>query len=125
MLLGLALVCAPKLGMRIFERIMSLVVASFLCEIEYPVTPLSMVASCIPSRRNLYKILDNFTSDVMVLTANDIKDSSVSLMCDKGESRSSNETKRNAPHVKLLVYFNYVRQKVCVLNFGSKMTGNH
>ena len=60
----------------------------------------------------------------MVLTANDIKDSSVSLMCDKGESRSSNETKRNAPHVKLLAYFNYMRQKVCVLNFGSNTTGN-
>ena len=84
-----------------------------------------MVASCIPSRLNIYNILDNFTSDVMVLTANDIKDSSVILMCDKGKSRSSNEKTRNAPHVKLLAYSNYVRQKVCVLNFGSNTTGNH
>ena len=69
-------------------------------------------------------MLEAFTADIMIITAYDIKESGVSLMCDKGESRSSNETKKNAPHVKLLAYYNKVRQKVCVLNFGSNTTGN-
>ena len=123
-LIGLVLVCAPKPGMRIFEKIMVLVILAFLCEIEHPMNSISTVASCVPSRRTLYHLLDSFTTNIMILTASDIKGNGVSLMCDKGESRSSNETKKNTPHVKLLAYFNRQRQKVCVLNFGSNTTGN-
>ena len=85
-LIGLALVCAPKLSMRIFERVIPLILATFLCEIDYPIKCLGLLASCIPSRRSLYKLMDSFTADIMVLTAHDIKGNNVSLMCDKGES---------------------------------------
>ena len=93
-LIGFALVCAPKLSMRIFERIMSLIIAAFLVEIDYPFKVIGDLASCVPSRRSLYTMLEDFTADIMIITAYDIQERGVSLMCDKGESRSSNETKK-------------------------------
>ena len=45
-------------------------------------------------------------------------------MSDKGESRSSNQAKRGAPHVKLLASFDSTLQKVIVFNIGINSTGN-
>ena len=98
--------------------------AWFLAEVRYPLKSLSIIADLVPSRRTLYRVLVQFCADVVVLKGVHLRNQNRSLMSDKGESRSSNQAKRGAPHVKLLASFDSTLQKVIVFNIGINSTGN-
>ena len=78
----------------------------------------------IPSQRTLYRILVQFCADVIMAKGVDLRNQNRSLMSDKGESRSYNQAKRGAPHVKLFASFDFKLQKVIVFNIGINSTGN-
>jgi len=69
-------------------------------------------------------VLVKFSADVIILKGEEIKNQKKSSMCNKGESRSTNDVKKNAPHVKLMGTYNLEKKKVNVFNFGMNTAGN-
>ena len=124
-LLVLAIVATPKVSFRVLGIFIGIIVTWFLTEVQYLLNrSTSIVADLIPSRRTLYRILVQFCAYVVMLKGVDLRNQCQSLMCDKGESRSSNKAKKGAPHVELLASFDFKKDKVVVFNIGINTTGN-
>jgi len=124
-LLALDIITTPKVRLKVLENLIGIIFSWFLMEVRYPLKGfLSSITCCILYRRSLYRVLVKFSADVIILKGEEVKAQKKSLMCDKGNSRSTNDVEKNAPYVKLMGIFNLEKKKVNVFNFGMNTAGN-
>ena len=118
-LYAMAAVHAPKLGVESLAKIISLVSAGTLANLGVLSSDLPSLASLTPSPATLNKFVVELGVDVVLLISNDIKDKKLSLICDKGEGKTA-----EASLIKLLCWFNKLKNRVETICFGIESAGN-
>jgi len=118
-LYAMAAVHAPKIGMVTLAKIFSLACAANLIDLGVSEDNLPSLASITPSATTLNRLVVELGVDMVLLISDAIKDKKLSLICDKGENKGP-----NASFVKLLCWYNKVKNRVDTICFGIKSTGN-
>ena len=82
-LMSIAMMHVPKLSMEAAERIIPLIIASFLADCDIPV--LENIGSITPSANNLKTIMMDETVDTILLDKMEMRGKPLVLMCNKGD----------------------------------------
>lgn len=119
LLYGMAVVHTTKIGVNTLEKIIILATMVFFANIGYSQVKINSIAKLCPSSSTLKPLMVDLAVDCVSSTSKEMKKKLLSLMCDKG---ADNDTA--ASSVKLLSFYDDVRERVVVRCFGIEQTGN-
>ena len=120
-LIAIAMMHAPKLGLKNASKMIPFFIASFLSDCGIVAEELPNIPKVTPSENQLKKIMIDEAVDQIYILQNEFKQKYLTLMCDKGEGKSK---RSGASFVKLIAKYDKKQERIVVYNIGIESAEN-